>query len=543
VVPSIILDQQGEYMEHDLYKEYILIKNGEKKANSFSKLIKNNDILKKELYDKSKDIILYYESPSDIQRLKFVFGDNSISFCKCGKPRSWRNFNKGYNKTCGNKQCIIDSNNSTTKKFYQEKYGVDHLFQTEDFKNELKNKFILKYGVDNPRKSEEIKNKIKETNLGKYGETSWIKVKENKEKIADSLSKKNHESGIKKIKDLKIPIVLNGFNLKDVEIECKVCQDKSLISTSFFNKKISIGENPCLSCNPPVYSESKSENELLEYIKQIYKGDIIVHDRKILEGKEIDIFLPDINTGFEFHGIWWHSEIFKGKNGNIDKKKLIEEKGIKIYHIWEDNWCYKKEITKSRILNALKLSSKIYARKCKIDTISSKIEKEFLENNHIQGYTPSKIKLGLYYKNELVSIMTFGSRRKSLGQKSKEGEYELLRFCNKKFTSVIGGASKIFNKFIKDYNSDLIISYQDNSWYTGNLYEKLGFNLISKSKPNYYWCKTNIRFHRFNFRKDLLVNKGFDKNKTEDMIMTERGYYKLWDFGNLKWEYKKKGLV
>jgi hypothetical protein len=169
-------------------------------------------------------------------------------------------------------------------------------------------------------------------------------------------------------------------------------------------------------------------------------------------------------------------------------------------------------------------------------------EREFLVNNHIQGYVPSKIKIGLYYENNLVSIMTFGSRRKVLGQNSESGKYEMLRFCNKLNTQVIGGASKLFSHFIANYNFSSVTSYQDNDWHAGNLYEKLGFEMIEKPKPNYYWCKGNIRFHRFNFRKDKLVSEGEDPNLSESDIMTARGYYKLWDYGNYKWEYKNKGL-
>lgn len=526
-------------MKPDLLSEYTLLKEGNKKANSFSKLIRNNRNLEEELYDRSADITNFYINPSDLQRLRFIFEDGKVLFCGCGNPRTWRNFRIGYNKTCGNKKCIARENNKSVSEFYQKNHGVDHLFQTNTFKSKLKETFISRYGVDNPGKNEDVKNKIRATNMERFGETSWLKVEENRERISRSIIRNNMKDRMYRIDKFNIPIEIENFNTKEVGIRCNMCGIFSTTSTSYFNKKIAAGQNPCLECNPPLYSESKVENELYDYLKDIYKFEIIVHDRKTCGGKEIDFFLPDLNIGFEFHGIWWHSEIFKGKNGNIDKKDIIEKKGIKIYHIWEDNWILKKEITKSRILNALCMSNRIYARKCKILMVDSREERKFLDDNHIQGYVPSKIKLGLYHKDELVSIMTFGSKRRSLGQRSKDGEYEMLRFCNKLETSVVGGASKLFKEFMKKYDPDLVISYQDNSWHTGNLYQNLGFSFVSKSKPNYYWCKKNVRFHRFNFRKDKLIRDGFDRNKTENVIMTERGYYKLWDFGNLKWEYKK----
>lgn len=93
-------------MKPDLYSEYNSIISGDKKSNFFSKLIKNNADLKDELYEKSEELTHFYNNPSDIQRLKFIFEKKIINICECGKPRSWRNFKKGYNKTCGNKECV-----------------------------------------------------------------------------------------------------------------------------------------------------------------------------------------------------------------------------------------------------------------------------------------------------------------------------------------------------------------------------------------------------------------------------------------------------
>ena len=161
-----------------------------------------------------------------------------------------------------------------------------------------------------------------------------------------------------------------------------------------------------------------------------------------------------------------------------------------------------------------------------------------MEENHIQGFVGSNIKLGLFFNNELVSLMTFGNLRKSLGQVSKKGVYELLRFCNKINISVIGGASKLFKFFIKNYKVEEVISYSLNSYSDGNLYKNIGFNLENNTDINYFWCKNGIKYHRFNFRKDKLVKEGYDVTKTESEIMYERGYFKVFDCGSKKWIYK-----
>lgn len=130
--------------------------------------------------------------------------------------------------------------------------------------------------------------------------------------------------------------------------------------------------------------------------------------------------------------------------------------------------------------------------------------------------------------------MTFGKGRIIMSGNSNQ--YELLRFCNKLDTTVVGGADKLLKHFIKMYNPKTIISYADRRWSQGNLYEKLGFKFIHNSKPNYWYIINNKRMYRFGFRKQILIKEGFDKNKSEHDIMLERGIYRIYDCGNKKYE-------
>jgi hypothetical protein len=217
---------------------------------------------------------------------------------------------------------------------------------------------------------------------------------------------------------------------------------------------------------------------------------------------------------------------------------MCEEKDIQLIHIWEDDWVFKNDIICSMILNKLNKSNKVYGRKTEVKEISdNKLIRKFLNENHIQGFVGSKIKLGLFFNDELVSLMTFGGLRRSMGYDPTDGDFELMRFCNKLNHSVIGGASKLFKHFIENYRYNTILSYSDNSYSNGNLYINLGFELENKeTKLNYYWVIDNKREHRYNYRKSNLVERGYDKNKSEREIMYEDvGSYRIWGSGNKKW--------
>ncbi len=303
-----------------------------------------------------------------------------------------------------------------------------------------------------------------------------------------------------------------------------------------------IDSDICLHCNPVLSGKSNLELELLDFIKLNYNGKIYTNIKSIIN-KELEIYLPELGIAFEFNGLYWHSEKYKDKNYHIDKTNECSIINIQLIHVWEDDWTYRKDIVKSIILNKLNISDRIFARKCEVKMVGNLDVRNFLDENHIQGFVGSKIKIGLYYNEELVSLMTFGGLRKSLGQTNKDDVYELLRFCNKKELTVVGGASKLFKYFLNNFDVKEVISYSDSSRGVGNLYKQLGFEFSHQSVPNYYYIIDGVRKHRFNFRKDKLVKAGADINKTELQIMTEFGYNRIFDCGSKKWVYKTLNIL
>lgn len=331
---------------------------------------------------------------------------------------------------------------------------------------------------------------------------------------------------------------------------CKICGEIITLSGSNINqRKISAKYCSRRCANIANYEKqsktSNHENSLIEEISKFGIEDIIHGYRPTwMDGYELDIYLPDYKLAIEFDGLYWHSEICgkKDKWYHLNKTKRCSENGIHLVHIFEDEWITKRKIVLSRLKNLLRLNSnRIYARNCSIKSISSTDAKTFVNETHTQGYVSSAIKYGAFYNGELVAVMTFGKQRKALGSKSKENEYELLRFSQQLNTSCIGIASKMFKKFVLDYNPKLVISYADKRWTVdkeNNLYTKLGFVNTSETGPNYWYTKdyTN-REYRFKYRKSLLVKDGFDETKTEKSIMLNRKFDRIWDCGSFKFEY------
>ena len=418
------------------------------------------------------------------------------------------------------------------KKYFISKYGVDNPSKVKEVRDKANRTTKELYGVEHALKSPIFMDKLKNTNIDRYGIEFYTKTDKYKSELKEFIFNKNS----KIINNNEYKLI--NTTIDEYQILCLKCSNVFTIQRQLWRNRNKNNLTTCLFCNPIDNSISIDEKILFNYVKDSYHENVLENFK--LDRKEIDIYIPELKLGFEFNGLYWHSELNKEKNYHFNKYKFFKERGILVFSIWEDDWLYKQDIVKSMILNKLgKTPNKIFARKCTIKVIDdNKVIRDFLETNHIQGFVGSKIKLGLFSEGELVSLMTFGNLRKSLGQKSQEGSYELLRFCNKLNTTVVGGASKMFKYFLNNYVIKDIISYSLNTHSDGNLYKELGFTLEKSNYPNYFWIKNKKRYHRFSFRKDKLVKNGSDIDKTEVEIMYDMGYYRVFDSGSKKWTYK-----
>lgn len=292
--------------------------------------------------------------------------------------------------------------------------------------------------------------------------------------------------------------------------------------------------------------QSKSEREIFDFLSEHYLGKIVTNTKQVIPPFEVDIYLPELKFAVELNGLYFHSEISGGKSKHyhLTKTEKSEAVGIKLIHVFEDDWKNKCEIIKSMLLYRIGMvGNSLNARDMLVVTPTVHEKETFLKNNHLQGSDKSNIHYGLYDGNELISIMTFGSLRKILGSNSVLDQYELIRFCNKIGTSCKGSFSRLLSHFIKDKNPTKIVTFADRRFSTrsSNVYEKNGFEYSSTSKPNYFYMKNHdVRLHRFNFPKHKLVKLGHDKSLTEWEIMKSMNYDRIWDCGHLKYEWNKK---
>ena len=302
------------------------------------------------------------------------------------------------------------------KKNNLKKWGVENVFQLESTKEKTKKTNLEKFGVEFISQSNELKVKIKEskskldnesinqkrkyTNLEKWGVENVSQsqeVKKSKEKKYIHNWNSNHNKKSERFRKENFKIANDENYLRYLENGTSLfkCDNNILhnFEINIDNYVVRKKHNTvlCTVCSPIGKHQSGQEIKLYNYIKSIYNGEIVQNFK--IDRAEIDIYLPELKSGLEMNGIYWHSDKYKDKSFHLNKSNFFEKKGIRLIHIWEDDWKQKNKIIKSQIRSLIGINNKIHARKCKVIEIKDvKLVREFLNNNHIQGYVNSNIK-------------------------------------------------------------------------------------------------------------------------------------------------------
>ncbi|MBO7734837.1 MAG: hypothetical protein J6S67_19915 [Methanobrevibacter sp.] len=390
-----------------------------------------------------------------------------------------------------NKDIDYEKANEKRRKTCLSRYGVDSAFRYGPIKEKAKRTILEKYGVDNVSKLDWVVEKIRNSHIEHHGGIGWA---------SDSLMEEYKTS------------MRNRYG---VEYACMLPQ-----------------------CYNAKHGSNSQPN--LRFIKLCDKNSINIDEREFIIGN----FRYDFrigNTLVEIDPSYTHNSTVKYKgigrqmnpSYHANKTQNAVNSGYRCMHVfdWDDL---------SKIANILKPKQTLFARKCVVREIDESVSLPFIEMVHLQGYSKSSIHIGLFYDDVLVSVMTFGKPKNN-----KNYQYELIRYCYT--ANIIGGPEKLFRYFVKNYSPKSIISYCDLSKFSGEMYKRLGFSELRKTKPLKHWYSVREKRH---ITDNLLKKKGcnrlfgesFEKDIPNDTMMINRGYVEVYDCGQQSYTWKNKSL-
>lgn len=399
------------------------------------------------------------------------------------------NARKGFTKYCSIECRVIDKEKST--KYYLYLSNLDWLYNQRVVLRKTKEQIGKEIGcsyvpVDRWLKKHEIENfNLKENGAAK-------KFLTDKDWLYSEYKIKNHTiAGIAKKLNCSESFVLGYVRKHGIEITPSNAYDRK-----------------------PNYVSSE-EMRVVEFVRSIYSGTVETSVRRILKGRELDIYIPDMNIAIEYNGLYSHAykpweksaSLIKGKEYHLSKTEECLEKGIMLFHIFSDEW---GTGWKNHLRSKLECDHyRIYARMCVLKEIDDATKNEFLNAYHIQGKDTSEYKYGLFHDDIIVAVMTFNKSDDS------EYDYELVRYCVREDYNIIGGFSKLLKYFQREQPNKSIITYADRRYTNGNVYNRNGFKLLRIEEPDYKY-----------------ISK--DRRHTINVITNDSsGYLKIFDCGKL----------
>lgn len=413
------------------------------------------------------------------------------------------------------------------KQTMQNKYGVENAGQMSDHKERIKNSLINNFGsLENAFKKRQIKSN--KTRIEKYGslENSYQKGIETFKKhygVENASQLKSWKyTHTKKVNEKYSQLFSDrgDFYEKDGEFffKCKKCGNIHKQTNKDMWRR-------CLVCFPinknPHFSEE--QNEVAEFLKQF--TDVKQNQKSVFkENGRLELDIVTSKFAIEYDGSYWHN------NHKDTKKDLCDKYNINLIRIYDFEWQDKKDIVKSILKSKLGIfDKKLYARKCTIKEISSKEYNDFCNKNHLQGSGKASVKIGLFYNNELVEIMSFGKPRFS-----KIYDYEMIRECSKLGYFIVGGKSRLLKYFERNYNPKSIISYCDRRYFDGHSYTSIGFTFEKTTNPAfsvYDGCELKSRMNYTKPKMQKMNNFKYFENLSQIDNIIENNLIVLWDNG------------
>ena len=309
----------------------------------------------------------------------------------------------------------------------------------------------------------------------------------------------------------------------------------------------------------PECSHHRSKGEAAMALFMGIFGPLRCRDRSVVPPKELDIYAPWAGVAVEYCGEYWHGssgveDESKSRTRHLDKHRACAAVGVRLLTVYESEWQQRPFAIRRLIRNALgKARGRLMARKCAVLPVGGADAAAFFERYHPQGGAGWGQSYGLYHRGKIVACMRFAFGANDRGPSAADRVWTLTRYATR--VSVAGGASRLFAAFVAEQSPQVVKSFSDNRYFTGDMYTNLGFALDGETEPDYqvYHPKTGLRhksaWQRRNIPariRDIGAAETFDpaRDRRGEREMTYLlGAQRLFDCGKKRWIWRTTPIV
>lgn len=259
-------------------------------------------------------------------------------------------------------------------------------------------------------------------------------------------------------------------NISRTTAICNTCKNTfSFTSQIFYPNRLAKSKKLCPSCAPRVTYASKSEIELLNFIKTL-DPHCIPNDRSLLNGKEIDILCKGQKIGFEFTGLFWHAEKQNPSVLHLQEKFVkMENLGYRLITVFEDEWKEYRGKVENLVARALQVGQKIDSQYCKCRLIDNKEAEQFCAENSFSVFEITPLTVGVFNSGSLIAIASFYQTI---------NEVQISNFCVK-----LGFVSDCLDRMMSFNGGTSFVINTDNRWGEGDYLKSIGFIAVDQGIP------------------------------------------------------------
>jgi hypothetical protein len=289
-------------------------------------------------------------------------------------------------------------------------------------------------------------------------------------------------------------------------------------------------------------SISKLETEIKEFVENL--GFIVdPSNRNVLNGKEIDIYIPILKFGIEFNGVYFHNEHHKPDDFHINKYKAAQSANVQLVQIWEDDWMNKKDLVLRLLATKLSATTQLktlfprfadHVENIDVSTttvvkVGEARAKKFFNDNHLHGFAKGDFYLGLQDVNKVL--------RATISVKHEDNnELSIARYAE--FGFLNNGFKKLFNELIENYTPTTIFTITDNTLAEDSFYLSNGFAVNKKYPQDYMYVIKNERKPKSEYTVEKFKSSPqlkFENNLTEKELALLNNISRIWDAGYTKY--------
>lgn len=410
---------------------------------------------------------------------EYEFDENNVRLKEEGRRQTYDS-SKYCCQTCAIKHCLAKQKETLSKKLGYEVKSTFHLPGVQEKAQETSLKrYGTKFGVCSKQSVE----KRKKTCLERYGVEYALQNKDIKQKTYDS-DLKNHNGTSHLLTQEVKDKAAAGHRTDEYKEKARALFDVESKKRRVF--ELYGVENVGLTIPNHQEEDKTLETDFFNFISSLTDKEVLRNTRNVIAPLELDIYIPDMKLAFEFNGNYWHSENFgRGKNYHLIKTEICNKVGVRLIHIWEDEWVNNRSKIEIFIKSLFVRREKIRASKCEIKEVSNREFMKFAEDYHLLGSTSASTRIGLFFNGELVSAI-------GLIYDKKHSEWNLKRYIVGNY-QIMGGFEKMFSYFKTKHNPDKIVTFVELSKFNGTVNFRNGFVLDKEMPPDFFWVINGVR--------------------------------------------------